>query len=108
VCLRVIALLHEVPITAYSSLLLDMHDNLERLHEAYRIDGARRVFQETTLRYHVNETESGAQTLVKEYAGGNPPDPQRLLDFSGLQRSSVRLDDGERGETSVPVVHSAA
>jgi hypothetical protein len=107
-CLKVIALLHEVPIQAYSGLLLDLHDSLERLREAYHIDGAQQAFRETTLRYHVYETASGAQTLTKEYAGGNPPDTHPLLDFRRLQKSSIRLDEDEQGKTPVPVSHSAA
>jgi hypothetical protein len=105
-CLKVIGLLHEVPIAAYSSLLLDLHDNLERLREAYHIDGAQQVFQGTTLRYDVRETASGSQILIRGYSGANPPKPEALLDFIGLRKSSVRLDKDEHGES--PVVQPAA
>jgi hypothetical protein len=71
---RVAALLQRVDELAYHSLLLDLNDSLETLLETYAVDGARKEFQTTELRFEFIKTPSGGRTLVKNISGLVPPD----------------------------------
>jgi hypothetical protein len=95
---RLIALMQGADPAAYRNLLLDVHDSLERLRGAYKVDQAKEEFQQTTLWFKLIENDAGGQRLARGYSWKNSPDPHRLFDFRDKQKSQVALEDEGENE----------
>jgi hypothetical protein len=107
-CIKLITLLHTVPVLSYSALVLNLQDVLNRLRVEYKAVGEEKVFAETTPKFCLVETPSGAQTLVKEYTGKNLPEPDQLLNFSNLRKWHVRPEEETQSDNLRIVQDSAA
>ena len=98
--LRIISLMQTVGEQSYASLLLDMHDALDRLTALYDIKVKEEKFADWSPRYSLVETDSGDQTLEKSYSWTKPPEPHRIFDLTDYQQY-VRVPEQDEQATAI-------
>jgi hypothetical protein len=107
-CIQLVTLLDTVPASSYNALVSNLRDTLNRFRVEYKAVGGEEVFAETTPKFTLIPTRSGAQVLDKEFIWRNPPDPHRILDLSALQKSHIRVEEQAQNESFGIVKKTAA